>query len=59
VDHEKAFRSTYVAERGQRMADDGELHEEEDAVVELDSLASVANASSCKRALVEAGTMAV
>jgi hypothetical protein len=48
VDHEKAFRSTYVAERGQRMTDDGELHEEEDAAIELDSLASVANASSCK-----------
>jgi hypothetical protein len=41
------------------VANDGELREEEDAAVELDSPASVADASSCKLALDDAGTTAV
>jgi hypothetical protein len=37
VDHGKAFGSSCVAGRGRRVADDSELHGEEDAAVELGS----------------------
>jgi hypothetical protein len=59
VDHWKAFRSSCVAGRGRRMADDGELYEIEDATVELGNPASVADASSCKWMLDDAGMTAV
>jgi hypothetical protein len=48
VDHEKAFGCSCVAGGGRRVADDGELHEEEDVAVEHGSPASVADASSSK-----------
>jgi hypothetical protein len=51
VNHGKAFKRSYVAGGGRRVANDGELHVEEDVVVELSSSNSVAGASSCKRAL--------
>jgi hypothetical protein len=55
VDHGKAFRSSCMARGVQRVVDDGELCEEEDAAVELSSSTSVVGASSCKRALDDAG----
>jgi hypothetical protein len=59
VDHGEAFQSSCMAGGGQRVHDDGELHEEEHTTVELGSPASVADASSCKRALYDTGRMAV
>jgi hypothetical protein len=59
VDHGKAFGSSCVARGVRRVANDGELREEEDAAVELDSPASVAGASNYKLALDDAGTTMV
>jgi hypothetical protein len=59
VDHGEAFKSSCMAGGGRRVHDDGELHEEEDTAVKLGSPASVAGASSYKRALYDAGRMAV
>jgi hypothetical protein len=59
VDHEEAFESSCVVRGEWRVLDDGELHEEEDATIELSSPASVAGALSCKRALDDTRRMAL
>jgi hypothetical protein len=59
VDHGKSFGSSCVAGGGQRVVNIGELCKEEDTVVELSSPASVAGASTYKRALDDVETMVV